>query len=137
MRQDLYGGLRNALERGAPKEQAIRSFINAGYSEPEVREAALALEQGVLPMVQPLTQQAKQMPSIPAKPQVKPLQIQQPVHQFGQQKASPTNFDVKANGHKPDLIVIMLVVILLFSIVAFVSSLIFRKQIAEFLSAFI
>lgn len=40
MREDIYGGLKNALERGADLEDAVRSFINAGYPESEVRGVA-------------------------------------------------------------------------------------------------
>ena len=40
MRRDLYGGLKNAIERGENIERAIQSFVNAGYSDIEVREAA-------------------------------------------------------------------------------------------------
>lgn len=43
MRQDIYGGLKNAVEKGDDLELAVRSFINAGYLETEVREAAQAL----------------------------------------------------------------------------------------------
>ena len=43
MRQDIYGGLKNALERGSSLEQAIQTFINAGYNSHEVKEAANAL----------------------------------------------------------------------------------------------
>lgn len=44
MREDIYGGIKNALERGYSIEQAVKSFTNAGYKEAEVREAARALE---------------------------------------------------------------------------------------------
>ncbi|OIO81724.1 hypothetical protein AUJ84_00355 [Candidatus Pacearchaeota archaeon CG1_02_32_132] len=43
MRQDIYGGLKNAVEKGDDLESAVRSFINAGYPEAEVRDAAQAL----------------------------------------------------------------------------------------------
>lgn len=40
MKEEITGGLRNALERGETIEKAMQSFINAGYSASEVREAA-------------------------------------------------------------------------------------------------
>lgn len=43
VREDILGGLRNALERGETLEQARQSFINSGYPEKEVDEAALSL----------------------------------------------------------------------------------------------
>lgn len=48
MREDIIGGLRNALDRGETVEYAIRTFINAGYSEREVREAAEYATTGTL-----------------------------------------------------------------------------------------
>lgn len=59
MRDDIYGGLRNALDRGISLEQAIKSFTNAGYPESEVREAALALQKS---MVVSSTQAANTVP---------------------------------------------------------------------------
>ena len=38
-REDIVGGLKNAIERGENPEDAARSFINAGYNEKEVDEA--------------------------------------------------------------------------------------------------
>ncbi len=40
MKEEIIGGLRNALDRGESIEKAMQSFINAGYSAAEVREAA-------------------------------------------------------------------------------------------------
>lgn len=132
MRQDIYGGLKNAIERGATQEQAIKSFVSAGYKESDVRDAARALEQGVLTMMQPVTtpnNALKKLPAIPAKPQAKP--------QNTNYVSPQTNFKVEQPHKKPDWIVIVLVVVLLFSVIAFVSSLLFRKEIAQFLSAFL
>mgnify|MGYP001581694869 CR=1 FL=1 len=43
VREDILGGLRNALERGETLEQARQSFINSGYPEKEVDEAAASV----------------------------------------------------------------------------------------------
>ena len=40
VRQDIVGGLRNALERGQSLQKAVQSFINAGYPPEDVEEAA-------------------------------------------------------------------------------------------------
>ena len=40
MNDEIIGGMRNALERVETIEQAIQTFLNAGYSPNEVREAA-------------------------------------------------------------------------------------------------
>lgn len=40
MKEELLAGMKNALARGAPLEKVAQSFINAGYTSAEVREAA-------------------------------------------------------------------------------------------------
>jgi hypothetical protein len=40
---EIYGGLKNAIERGVSLENAKISFINAGYNKDDVEEAARAL----------------------------------------------------------------------------------------------
>jgi hypothetical protein len=69
MREEIWAGLKNAIERGDDVEKAISSFINAGYNPSEVREAARALTQGVSAMVaenKPLEEDT------PKKEQIKP-----------------------------------------------------------------
>jgi|TARA_Y100000310_G_C20224838_1_gene597434 hypothetical protein len=48
MREDIIGGLKNALDRGETIEQAIRTFVNAGYNLTEVREASQYATEGTL-----------------------------------------------------------------------------------------
>jgi len=45
-KEEVIGGLKNAIERGEPMEKAIQSFINSGYNPDEVREAARSLSAG-------------------------------------------------------------------------------------------
>lgn len=40
MRDEIQSGIRNAIERGSTLEEAIQSFISAGYNPVEVKEAA-------------------------------------------------------------------------------------------------
>lgn len=40
MKDEIIGGLRNALERGSSPDVAVQSFINAGYNPIEVKQAA-------------------------------------------------------------------------------------------------
>jgi len=44
VREDILGGLRNALARGQSLKQAMMSFYNAGYIKQEIEEAAKALQ---------------------------------------------------------------------------------------------
>lgn len=43
VREDILGGLRNAIERGEDIEQARQSLINAGYPEKDVDDAVSVL----------------------------------------------------------------------------------------------
>lgn len=39
MKEEILGGLKNAMDRGDSLEKAAKSFINAGYNPSEVKEA--------------------------------------------------------------------------------------------------
>ena len=47
MKEEIISGLRNATQRGTPIEIAMQSFINAGYSETDVKEAVESLSIGL------------------------------------------------------------------------------------------
>jgi hypothetical protein len=64
MKDELIAGLKNALERKQSLDQAMQSFINAGYNEAEVREASRSFQNtAAMPMVNS---------SMPSKPIPKP-----------------------------------------------------------------
>ena len=44
MRDEIQSGIRNAIERGSTLEEAIQSFISAGYNPVEVKEAASSMD---------------------------------------------------------------------------------------------
>lgn len=50
MNEEILSGLRNALARGFSLEDSIQSFINAGYSQSEVKEAAYMISKGFSPL---------------------------------------------------------------------------------------
>ncbi len=95
MKDELVSGLKNAIERGSSLEQAIQSFLNAGYSPTDVSDAARFVSSGATSilygsrkedgaversndqlktqeMKQPLQQSIQQQPSQPVAQQ--PLQ---------------------------------------------------------------
>ena len=47
MKEEIISGIKNAMQRGSSYESAVQSFINAGYSEGDVREAGKSLSGGV------------------------------------------------------------------------------------------
>ncbi len=70
MREDIAGGLKNALDKGENLENAIKSFINAGYLEKEVRDASRYVSQGTLESLQKI----KSLKIKPEKPLIKKLE---------------------------------------------------------------
>jgi len=135
VRQELIGGLRNAIERGCSLEEAKRSFISAGYSSAEVEEASQYLHEGSLNMQEaPMTQE----------PEV-PEQIEAPkVHKsfFGKPKPKPqpepeAQFHelVEEKEKKPrDFKVIILIVVLAILIGVLTATIIFREKILALFS---
>lgn len=134
MRDDLIGGLRNALERGFTIDQAIKSFTNAGYQESDVKEAAQHLDTGVTTMMQSSEMQISKPQ--PVKIAIQPLQQSRPkpiqVNMQRQQPSSEVEFRVPRQ--RPSIIIILLVTVLLLSVAGFIASLLFKQQIASFLS---
>jgi len=45
-KEEIAGGLKNALERGQSMEEAIYTFVSAGYNPNEVNEAVALINQG-------------------------------------------------------------------------------------------
>ena len=68
VREDILAGLRNAVERGYSLQQAVYSFVSAGYNQQEVQEAAQfvhassVIAQG---SIKPLPQST--MPNVPIR----------------------------------------------------------------------
>ena len=108
MRDDIEGGIKNALERGYSLEQAVRSFINAGYKESEIREAASIFENQDLAMsshdTDPLNHKSNPVYSPAGNPQPLP----------------------KGDS---SFVVIILVIILILTIAALASTIIFRNEL--------
>ena len=93
MSDEIRGGLKNAMERGASLESAIQSFINAGYNADDVTNAARSLSQGVMTMLNnpnteklPIIMQQKQ-PQQTQRTQQLSTQVTQPTQQTMQQPA--------------------------------------------------
>ena len=91
MKEEIIGGLRNALEHGMTVEQAAQSFLNAGYNPQDVQDAVQSLG-GVsaqtsptpLATLSPSPQKINQTlpvstPSSPSTPPVSVVPVQQPL----------------------------------------------------------
>ncbi len=87
VREDIVGGLKVALSKGATLQQAMQSFYNAGYNKEEIEDAAryvMTNQQNIVPIqqIQPTRpiQQIQQPAQIPSSQiQKTPQQIQIPV----------------------------------------------------------
>ncbi len=62
MKEEIAAGIRNALERGSSVEEAIQSFINAGYNSDEVRQAADLVMHGATSIISPTENSAGNPP---------------------------------------------------------------------------
>jgi len=100
MNQEIVSALRNAISHGSSLDDAINSYINAGYNPSEVREAAQAVGGGATQFVavqapvqsvapqSPQQQKPVSMPQPPTVPQ-SPQQVQ-PLSQVKPQAPTPT-----------------------------------------------
>lgn len=125
MKDEIIAGIRNALDRGYSIQQAVQSFINAGYNPNEVKEAAEAFSGA----------------SHIAFGNDEPKQVSAKLISFNQQPAqntpvqnfpTPNNVNIPKEKSKGKGIVITLVIILVFLLAVLISSIVFRDQILEF-----
>ncbi|MBS3090907.1 hypothetical protein J4217_00480 [Candidatus Pacearchaeota archaeon] len=157
MNEEILSGLRNAIERGSSLEQAIQSFINAGYNALEVRDAANSLTTGAStltidnsiivnqkqvrsnqsqrPIIQSDNGDTKN-PTISQSAQTIQTPVSVPQSQTPFQLEPGTAYIPKKEGHKGKGIVITLVVILIILLALLILSLVFKPQILDFIKNF-
>lgn len=79
MKEEIIGGLKNALDRGESIEKAVKSFVSAGYNPAEVRAAADMVSRGATSVIAtkpfPAPVKGTELPPLPKVPekQAKPL----------------------------------------------------------------
>lgn len=100
MKEEIAGGLRNAVERGSSLEAAKRSMINAGYSQSEVEEAAQGLIVGATTMMVSKSVPEKKILSQSFEAPRAP-QLPQPPYQVQAQYQSPVMPSMQAEEEKP------------------------------------
>lgn len=134
MREELEAGLKNAIERGSSLEEAVQSFINAGYNPVEVKEAANNLN-GITNIVN----------SNPINAKIQSNNSRPISNVFGNnpnsQVQKPVNLPVnnlqslpKDNGKsKVKMVIIILVIFLVLLLGAMAVLLIFRESILNLL----
>ena len=95
--EDIIGGLRNAIVRGQTLQQAMQSFINAGYAKEDVEEAARNIR-------------SNQSSSSILSP-FKPLQQLKPVNNSG---IDQQTVQITPSGRSKNWIIILLILIVVF-----------------------
>ncbi|MCU0642469.1 MAG: hypothetical protein MUF61_02735 [archaeon] len=55
-KEDIIAGLKQALARGESKEEAVQSFVNAGYSAADINDAAATVLSSAQEKPKPLPQ---------------------------------------------------------------------------------
>ena len=127
VREDIFAGLKSAVERGESLKQAMISFFNAGYSRGEIQEAAKALQEEQLtkgiaqsspPAESPKNQEAKIQP-------LKKGKTKQVVSKYTPKKKTGMG------------VIIVLGIILAVLIGSLVAIFIFREQLTDILNKLI
>ncbi len=107
MNADIISGIKNAVEHGSTLQEAVQSFLNAGYSATEVEEAARYLTGGATTAVNPSAhvpgvskevESPKAPIAVPA--QQTRAQTQQPVNSMNNQRPVQQN-QLRPNGQRP------------------------------------
>lgn len=143
VRQDIIAGLRNAVQRGFTMQQAMQSYINAGYNAQEVQQAAAHLSKGQAPPIQqkgaPVAQQAQQLiqPTTQPTQQMQMTQQPQPGPQppSGSQQVKPLKDKKKPpkkKGHKGLIITLIIILVLLIAGVSL--AILFKDNIITFIN---
>jgi len=133
---DIFGGLKNALEKGEDLEKAVRSFITAGYPETEVRQAAQALSTGapIKPHSNTNPKQSKTAWPVQKKQGIQQTQqFQQPTIQ-GQNQNQTFQQPMQKPKRKIDWKLIILGSGLFILIIILLASVLFKDQITSFFS---
>ena len=124
-REDIIAGLRNALERGFSLEQAVQSFINAGYYPMDVQEAAkvfgsvsnIVSQPTIVQQNNPSENLNTQYPSL-QKLHIKKLQeIQSPI--------------VKETSHKGMVVILSLLILLVILIGGLIWFILFGQELLD------
>ena len=115
MRDEIVAGLRNAIVRGQSLEQAVQSFINAGYNPQEVKAAAQIISTGVSSIVYPRPSKSVSQPQAKSRTPAAPFAPSPPKeedkHTLPQ---SPKTSVRQKGGGKVGIIIFIIFLLLVF-----------------------
>jgi hypothetical protein len=119
MQDELVAGIKNAMERGESLEQAIQSFINAGYNPAEVRAAGSMLSDGASKIAyteQPIAPEIrKPLPVFPERNSDSPVQK----GASAQQRGVPLKIQKKSKKK------VLILIAILMALIIFVAGLVY------------
>ena len=131
MQDEIISGLKNALERGSSMEEAVQSFLNAGYSPASVREAAQLLSTGASTIVLSSEYQQNTQQSSQNESKSKSEDTAVNATQFKQQYVS--NYPKRSIGKL--VIIIILIILLVLVLGGIIATFFFGDKILEFLKS--
>jgi hypothetical protein len=132
MREEIIGGIRNAMERGASMDDAIQSFINAGYNLNDVEEVKnYLLESGATTMIYPIKVAEEQPEKKEDNKTVSPI-TGQPEEEI--RKLVQTTSTIKNGGPKKKVLIIFIISLLLMILGAIILIILFREEIISFVT---
>lgn len=109
MRDEIIAGIKNAMERGYSLNQAMQSFINAGYNPQEVMAAGKMLSSGATSIIYPEKDYSE------AKKEEKNSTSSLPKNSIPSlPKTSNPSLEEKTNGKKKMLIIAIIVALVIF-----------------------
>lgn len=120
--QEIFYGIKNAVENGESLQSAMMTFINSGYPQKEVQLAAGAVQSGQTPkIISP--QKTKQPPEkkLPKIPEIKEQKSTKKISEYGKSK----------KPSKALLFIVIFLIILVFGGLVF--AFLFKEQLANFL----
>ncbi len=127
---EIVAGLKNAVERGYPLQQAIQSFINSGYNRQDVLDSANIINASVISKM-PATPAEAIKPEAPESINALPHpSTQQPNQQpYQQLKKQPPQLQNKKSNFGWIILLTGLLVILLGVLALFLFA---KEQVLEF-----
>lgn len=107
-KEEITTSLMNALERGESMDKAMQTLLSAGYTMPEIQEAARELNVGAIQRVE----------AIRPSPPYALGQLQQPIQGY---KPLPSALSEEEAKKSTKMAVILLIILVLLIIVAILS----------------
>lgn len=138
---EIIAGLRNAIERGSSIEQAVQTFVNAGYDITDVKDSAseISANQPAIPSTIPsqTSQPAQPQPTVQPPPQPRAKPTLQPIQIPSQtsQPAARQKVIFQPVGKSKSNIFLILAIIILVLIIFLLLGILLKDKIIEIVNS--